>query len=133
MTTIDRAQLYALFKPEAHASLTQALERADVLGLAVYEDDAADGQRSATPARDAHPPSVDRKGRRLVGVYLKDRLRLALAHLQENPGSTPYAAAQLYGVSKQALYTAVKKAQRRAANAAKPVCPCCGQPIQRAS
>jgi hypothetical protein len=129
MSTIDREALFSLFRADAHASIAQALERDDIPGLAVYEDPG--GTRRAVPAQTAAAPTVDRKGGQLIAVYLKDRLKLAQAYLRDNPGATPYAAAQRYGLSTQALYSALKRARRQAQKAARPVCPCCGQPLPK--
>lgn len=129
MNTIDREQLLALFVPSVHPSLENALQQPHIIGLAVYEGE--DGRRAATPAQNAQPPILDRQGRRLIGVYLKDRMKHALAYMQEHPGTTAYAAAQVFGVSKQALYHAVRRAKHQAMKSARPVCPCCGQALPK--
>lgn len=127
---LTREALYSLFRTDAHGGLDAALERADVHGLAVYED--AEGKRRARPTATTDAPESDGKGGKLLGVFLKpgDRLRRALDHLRDNPGMTPYAVAPLYGVSTQALYVAIKRQKRQALKAARPVCPCCGQPLK---
>jgi hypothetical protein len=129
MTTIDREALFALFAPDAHASIEKALQRDDITGLAVYESEA--GKRRAVPAQTAAAPTVDREGWRLIAVYLKDRLRHALAYLKEHPEATPYAAAQRYGINPRSLYPAIRRQQKQAMKAAQPVCPCCGQALPK--
>jgi hypothetical protein len=125
--TIDRDQLFAYFKPEIHPKLDEALARYP--GLAVYQD--LDGRAFAVPTETADAPEIDTKGRALAGVFLQNRLRRALAHLQEHPETTPYAAARLYGVATQSLYGAIKRKQRHTQKAANPVCACCGQPLPK--
>jgi hypothetical protein len=127
--TIDREALFGLFRENVHDSIAQQLQRPDLIGLAVYEN--AEGRRFATPAQNAQPPQLDREGRRLLGVYVKDRMRHALTYLQAHPDATPYAAARLYGVTTQAVYDAIRRAKKQAEKHAKPVCPCCGQPMPK--
>jgi hypothetical protein len=129
-SALTREQLFALFKADAHGGLESALQRPDVAGLAVYEGD--DG-RAATPAVNAKPPTIDRKGRQLVGVFLKvqeanQRTRAALDYMDANPGATGYQAAKLYNVTPTAVYAAIR---RRAKRAGMKVCPCCGQVLPK--
>ncbi|NUX58683.1 hypothetical protein [Paraburkholderia youngii] len=125
MTTIDRAALFGLFREEVHPSIETHLKRDDVNGLAVYEN--SQGRRFAMPAPHAQLPETDAQGRRLIGVYLKDRMRLALAYLQEHPESSVNAAAKRYGISRQALHDILRREKNKLMQDRRPVCPCCGQ------
>lgn len=129
MNTIDRETLFGFFRDDIHPKLTAALDTPGVNGLAVYRD--SEGKRYAVPAQDATLPETDAKGRALEGVYLQDRMRLAFEWLRDNPGQTVTAAAQRYGVSKQAVNDVLKRARKQALKDPRPVCPCCGQPIAR--
>lgn len=126
MTALTRLQFLELFAAPIHPQLMALMDRDDIDGLAAYET--PDGKRAAVATADPRPPEVDAKGRRLLGVFLKARARLALLWMQENPGTTPYAAAHHFEISNQAVYDVIKRAlkqQRKAGE--RPKCPCCGQ------
>lgn len=129
MDTLNRDQLFSLFRSAVHENLNKALDSANVIGIAAYE--AADHSRSAMPITRGKKINRADEGYTLIGVYMKEgevvsgsRTQAALDWLKANEGKSAYAAAKKFGISTRAVTAALKR------RSGKPICPCCGQVIR---
>lgn len=125
-TNLTRAELFSLFKQDAHLQLEKAIAHYPA-GLSVWEN--KEGARRATGLTAQAPD-----GFQLVGTFKEwsnaprgdsgSRTQDALDYLKAHPDTSVIKAARMYGITAAAIHAA----RHRRIN--KEVCPCCNQVVR---